>query len=112
MRTFISLVLIALLGTATLVGADEAPIAGKITKVDATTQTITVESAAAGRTRSVVIDVRPAAKVVRFTRGADGASAEQAIAIADLRPGWTVSVKTRHEGDREIAEIVRVVHER
>ena len=111
MRTFIALLLVLGCGAAT-VAADEAPIAGRITKVDATAQTITVESAAAGKTRSVVIDVRPVAKVVRFARGADGKFAEQAIAVADLKPGWTVSVKTRHEGDREVAEIVRVVHER
>jgi hypothetical protein len=29
-----------------------------------------------------------------------------------MKPGWTVSVKTRHEGDKEVAELVNVVHEK
>lgn len=97
---------------ASVAAADEAPIAGRIIAVDSAAQTITVEAAAGGKTRTIVIDVRPASRVVRFARGADGKFAEQSAALADLRPGWMVSVKTRHEGDREVAELVRVVHER
>ena len=92
--------------------ADEAPIAGRVTAVDPTAQTLTVESAAGGKTRVVVVDVRPGSKIVRFARGADGKFAEQTAALADIKAGWMVSVKTRHEGDREVAEVVRVVHER
>jgi hypothetical protein len=33
-------------------------------------------------------------------------------ALTDLEPGWSVGVTTRHEGEREVAEIVRVVFER
>ena len=110
MRLFaIALVLSALVSPA---AADEAPIAGRVTAVDTAAQTLTVESAAGGKTRVVVIDVRPGSKIVRFARSADGNFTEQSAALADLNPGWMVSVKTRHEGDREIAEVVRVVHER
>lgn len=33
-------------------------------------------------------------------------------ALADIEPGWVVSVKTPHERDKEVAEVVRVVHEK
>lgn len=93
--------------------ADEAPIAGSVTSIDAANRTLTVESAAKGKVRTVVIDIKPETKIVRFVKGADGKGfAEAAARLEDLKPGWMVSVKTHHHGDREVAELVRVVHER
>ena len=111
-----TIVLTALLalGAAAFSLADEVPIVGKIKAVDATAQTLTVTSAAKGTTREVVIDVKPGTKIVRFTRGSGAdkpAAVEQPAALADLKPGWTVSIVTRHDGPREVAEQVRVVFE-
>jgi hypothetical protein len=105
---------VLVLSTATLSIADEAPIVGKIKAVDATAQTLTVTSVAKGQTREVVIDVKPGTKIVRFARGSEPgktAVTEQSAALVDLKPGWTVSVVTRHDGPREVAEQVRVVFE-
>jgi hypothetical protein len=103
------------LGLAPSVAADEAPIVGVVKSVDTATGTISVESTTQGTVRQVVIYVRQESKVVRFTRSTDPGKAgfsEQASSLADLKLGWTVSVKARHEGDKEVAEIVRVVHEK
>jgi len=92
---------------------DEAPITGTVKAVDATKKILTVEAAAKGKTRQVEIDIKPETKIVRFARTADGKGfGEQAATLEDIRPGWTVTVKTQHQGDREVAETVRVVHER
>jgi len=36
----------------------------------------------------------------------------QALALTDLKPGWVVSVTTKHEGANEVAEVVKVVLEK
>ena len=95
--------------------ADEAPIAGAVKAVDPAARTLTVEARARGKAREVVIDVRPETKIVRFVRSTDAQKpgvTEQSAQLEDIQPGWTVSVKTRHEGAREVAEHVRVVHEK
>jgi len=95
--------------------ADSAPIAGTVKSVDAPGGTFVVEGFNKGRVRQVTIHMRGDSKIVRFQRSADASTPgfnEQPAALADLRPGWTVSVKTRHEGDKEVAEVVRVVHEK
>ena len=96
-------------------GADEAPIAGTLRAVDTAARTITVESAARGRVRTVVIEIPPTTKIVRFTRSPGAPQSgfsEQALGLEELKPGWMVSVKTRHEGQREVAEYLRVVYEK
>jgi hypothetical protein len=101
-----------LVGTAV---ADEGPIAGTITAIDPAARTLTVEAAAKGKPRLVVIEIRPMSKIVRFGRATEPGKTgfvEQPAQLAELKPGWTVSVTTRHEGDREIAEVVTVVFER
>lgn len=106
---------VLVLGLATAVSADEAPIAGIVKSVDTAAGTLVVESTSRGRVRQVTIYTRPESKVLRFVRSADAAKpgfTEQPATLADLKPGWTVSVKTRHEGAKEVAEIVRIVHER
>ena len=94
--------------------ADEAPIAGTLKTVDVTAQTLIVNTAAKGRARQVVIEVTPETRIVRFVRVDEAGKpgfAERPVALADLKPGWTVSVVTRHAGSREVAEVVKVVHE-
>jgi hypothetical protein len=104
------------IGTALIVTqpprADEAPITGTVKAVDPAANILTVQSAAQGKTREVAIHVKADTKIVRFARGADGRFAEQALALADIRPGWTVSVTTHHEGEKEVAHLIRVVHEK
>jgi hypothetical protein len=95
-------------------GADEAPIAGVVKAVDVGAQTFIVESTAQGKTRQVTIYMRPTSRVIRFVRADQGRGplVEQAAALADLRAGWMVNVTTVHEGDREVAQLVRIVLER
>ena len=38
--------------------------------------------------------------------------AEQAVSQAQIKPGWIVSATTKHEGEREVAEHVKIVVER
>ena len=108
----VSLMVIAV--ASALVGADAAPIAGTVKSVDPAAGTFVVQSTSRGKTREVVIHMRPASKVVRFVRSTDATKPgfnEQPAALGDLKVGWTVSVKTKHEGDKEVAELVKVVHE-
>jgi len=105
----------AIVSFATPVLADEAPIAGTVKNVDTATGTLLVESAVRGQVRQVVIHMRAESRVVRFVRSTDAGESgftEEVATLGDLKPGWVVSVKTRHEGDKEVAEIVRVVHEK
>ena len=70
----------------TVVAADEAPISGTVKAVDVAVQTVTLESTAKGKTRQVVVHLKPGARIV--------------------------SVATKHEGNKEVAELVKVVLER
>jgi acyl dehydratase len=95
--------------------ADEAPISGTVKAVDAAAQTVTVESTVKGKTRQVVVHLKPGAKVVRFIRPTEPGKTgfvEQTAALTDLKPGWIVSIATKHEGDKEVADLVKVVLER
>jgi hypothetical protein len=103
------------LGGPGVVWADEAPISGTVKSVDAMANTITLEATARGKTRQVTVYLKPGPKIVRFTRATESGKTgfvEQAIALTDLKPGWIVSVETKHEGDKEVAEVVKVVLER
>ena len=108
------LVLAALALAAGSARADEAPIAGVVRSVDAQAQTFVVEASAKGQLRQVTIHVKPTSRVVRFVRADQGRGAlvEQAATLADLKPGWMVNVTTVHEGEREVAQVVRIVFER
>ena len=64
----IILVAIALGLAATVAVADEAPLSGTVKAVDPAAQTVTIESTAKGKTRVVVVHLRPGAKVVKFSR--------------------------------------------
>ena len=103
-----------LLAVAIAASGDEAPIAGLVKSVDLATQTFVVEAPARGQARQVTIHMGPSSRVVRFVRADQGRGGfvEQPAALADLRPGSTVSVTTVHEGEREVAQVVRIVLER
>jgi len=78
-------------------------------------RTIALESTAKGKTRQVVVHLKPGAKIVKFVRATEPGKTgfvEQPLALTDLKPGWVVSVETKHEGDKEVAELVKVVLER
>jgi hypothetical protein len=95
--------------------ADEAPISGTVKTIDPVAQTVTLETTAKGKTREVTVDIKPTSRIVRFTRSAEPDKTgvvEQTATLADLKPGWVVSVTSKHEGGREVADIVKVVLER
>ena len=95
--------------------ADEAPISGTVKAVDASASTLTLLSTAKGKTREVVIVVKPDSKIVKFSRTTEPGKTgfvEQSLSLGDLKPGWVVSVTTRHEGGHEVAEVVKVVVEK
>ncbi len=98
-----------------VVKADEAPISGTVKSVDTGANTITLEATASGKTRQVTVYLKPGARIVRFTRATERGKTgfvEQALALTDLKPGWIVSFETKHEGNKEVAEVVKVVLER
>jgi hypothetical protein len=98
-----------------IAAADEAPISGTVKAVDAAAQTVTIESTVKGKTRQVTVYLKPGAKVVKFARASEPGKTgfvEQAIPLTDLKPGSMVSVATKHEGDKEVADLVKVVLER
>lgn len=110
------LVLVAILGLWRVVAwADEAPISGSVKAVDAAAQTVTLESTTKGKTRTVVVHLKPGAKIVKFVRPAEPGKTgfvEQPLALTDLKAGWIVSVEAKHEGNKEVADLVKVVLER
>jgi hypothetical protein len=76
---------------------------------------VTLETTTKGKTRQVTIDLKPVSRIIRFTRSAEPSKSgfvEQTAALGDLKPGWIVTVTTKHEGGREAADIVKVVLER
>ena len=95
--------------------ADEAPISGTVKAIETSGKTLTLQTTAKGKTRDVTIVLKPESKIVKFARptepGKTGFVA-QPLALSDLKPGWIVSVTTRHEGGNEVAETVTVVMER
>ena len=98
-----------------LAWADEAPISGTVKAVDAGAQTVTLESTAKGKTREVIVHLKPGTKIVKFARSPEPGKTgfvEQALGLTDLKPGWIVSVEAKHEGGKEVADVVKVVLER
>ncbi len=111
---FIAVIVSVVLWSA-VVWADEAPISGTVKAVDASAQTVTLESTAKGKTRQVVVHLKPGTKIVKFVRSAEPGKTgfvEQALGLTDLKPGWIVSVEAKHEGGKEVADVVKVVLER
>jgi hypothetical protein len=95
--------------------ADEGPIAGTVKAVDLAAQTITLDVTSKGKTREVVVHMKPGAKIVRFARSTEPGKTgfvEQEVPLSDVKSGWIVSATTKHEGNREVAEQVKIVLER
>jgi len=95
--------------------AFKAPIAGTLKAMDASANTLTLQTTAKGKTRDVTIVLKPDSKIVKFVRATEPGKTgfvEQPLTLADLRPGWVVSVPARHEGGNEVAEVVKVVLEK
>src|SRR5881628_3026636 len=115
MTRIVTAAVVAMLLLADSVVADEAPISGIVKAVDTANHTVTLESTSGGKTRQVVVHLKPGARVVKFVRAAEPGKTgfvEQQLALSDVKPGWIVSIETKHEGDREVAELVKVVLER
>jgi hypothetical protein len=55
----------------TVAFADEAPISGTVKAIDPVAQTVTLETTAKGKTHEVTVDIKPASRIVRFTRSAE-----------------------------------------
>ena len=109
------LLVAVLLMLTSVVAADEAPISGTVKTVDPAARTLTLESTAKGKTRLVVVHLKPGSKIVKFARPTEPGKTgfvEQALGLGDLKPGWIVSVEARHEGGKEVADVVKVVLER
>lgn len=114
------LTLLAVVGTTGVVAwsaatGDEAPISGTVKAIDTAGRTLTLQSVAGGKTRDVTIVLKPESKIVRFVRPTDPGKAgfvEQELSLSDLKLGWILSVTTRHEGGKEVADVVKVVLER
>lgn len=99
----------------TVAAADEAPISGTVKAVDVAAQTVTPESTAKAKTRQVVVHLKPGARIVKSVRATELGKTgfmEQSLVLTDLKPGWIVSVETKHEGNKKVAELVKVVLER
>ena len=114
LKRFLAVVMSVVLWNA-IACADEAPISGTVKAVDAGAQTVTLESTAKGKTRQVVVHLKPGTKIVKFARSSDPGKTgfvEQALGLTDLKPGWIVSVEAKHEGGKEVADVVKVVLER
>jgi hypothetical protein len=109
-----ALVVIGVVSSALSV-ADQAPISGTVKAIDASASTLTLQTTVQGKTRDVTIVLKPETKIVKFGRPTAPGQAgfvEQPLALSDLKPGWIVSVTTKHEGGNEVAEIVTVVLEK
>jgi hypothetical protein len=95
--------------------ADKAPIAGSVTAVDADARTVTLDTTAQGRRARwwcTSSQERRSCRFVRATEAGKTGLVEQPLPLAALKPGWIVSVEPKHDGDRKVAELVKVVLER
>ena len=115
MVTRLLAVAVSIVLSSALAWADEAPISGTVKAIDTGAQTVTLESTAKGKTRQVVVHLKPGTKIVKLARSSEPGKTgfvEQALTLADLKPGWIVSVEAKHEGGKEVADVVKVVLER
>src|SRR5947208_17137680 len=110
----VAFVICGLVGAAAAV-ADEAPISGTVQAIDASANTLRLQTTAKGKTRDVTIVLKPDSKIVRFARATKPGTTgfvEQPLTLSDLKPGWVVSVTTKHEAGKEVAEVVKVILEK
>ncbi len=114
MKSIALLLLAIVLGTSAAF-PDEEPISGTIKAIDSAAHTLALETTAKGKTRQVTVDIRRHTKILRFVRPTEpgkGGFVEQEVTLGDLRPGWVVSVTAKHDGGREVADVVKIVLER
>jgi len=107
--------LIMAIALVVLAFGDEAPIAGTVKAIDASANTLTLQTTAKGKTRDVTILLKPDSKIVKFARATEPGKTgfvEQPLTLSDLKPGWVVSVTTKHESGKEVAEAVKVILEK
>jgi len=110
----VAFIVVGLVGAAPAV-ADEAPISGTVKAIDASANTLTLQTTAKGTTRAVMILLKPDSKIGKFARPTELGKTgfvEQPLTLADLKPGWVVSVTTKHEAGKEVAEVVKVIFEK
>ena len=114
LSVIVAFVVVGLVGAGSAV-ADEAPISGIVQAIDASANTLRLQTTAKGKTRDVTIVLKPDSKIVRFARATKPGTTgfvEQPLTLSDLKPGWVVSVTTKHEAGKEVAEVVKVILEK
>jgi len=114
LSVIVAFVVVGLVGAGAAV-ADEAPISGTVQAIDASANTLRLQTTAKGKTRDVTIVLKPDSKIVRFARATEPGTTgfvEQPLTLSDLKPGWVVSVTTKHEAGKEVAEVVKVILEK
>lgn len=107
--------LIGLIFAAVGAGADEEPISGTVKAIDTAANTLLLQATAKGKTRDVTVHLRPQSKIVKCARSTEPGKTdfvERPLALTELKPGWIVSVITKHEGGNEVAEVVTVLLEK
>src|SRR5438876_9233249 len=110
----VAFVICGLVGAGAAV-ADEAPVSGTVQAIDASANTLRLQTTAKGKTRDVTIVLKPDSKIVRFARATKPGTTgfvEQPLTLSDLKPGWVVSVTAKHEAGKEVAEVVKVILEK
>ena len=110
----VAFVICGLVGAGAAV-ADEAPVSGTVQAIDASANTLRLQTTAKGKTRDVTIVLKSDSKILRFTRATEPGTTgfvEQPLTLSDLKPGWVVSVSTKHEAGKEVAEVVKVILEK
>ena len=63
----------------------------------------------------MTIVLKPDSKVVKFARAPEPGTAgfvEPPLTLSDLKPGWLVSVTTKHDAGQEVADVVKVILEK
>ena len=114
LSVIVAFVICGLVGAGSAV-ADEAPISGTVKAIDASANTLTLQTTAKGTTRDVTILLKPDSKIVKFARATEAGKTgfvERPLTLSDLKPGWVVSVTTKHEAGKEVAEVVKVIVEK
>ena len=114
LSVIVAFVVVGLVGAGSAV-ADEAPISGTVQAIDASANTLRLQTTVKGKTRDVTIVLKPDSKIVKFARATEPGKTgfvEQPLTLADLKPGWVVSVTAKHEAGKEVAEVVKVIFEK
>src|SRR5437899_11908916 len=107
-------VICGLVGAGAVV-ADEAPISGTVQAIDASANTLRLQTTAKGKTRDVTIVLKPDSKVVKFARATKPGTTgfvEQPLTLSDLKLGWVVRVTSKHEAGKTGGEVAQATVEK